>query len=51
MIEFDESEHLESDFTDRALQLILIFCGPDVKDALLLPGAVEIHGDITNESG
>lgn len=39
-IEFDESEHLYSDFNDKSLRLIMDLCGPDVKDKLLIPRVV-----------
>lgn len=45
MIEFDETEQLESDFTDFTLQWIQELYGPQVKDALLLPGPVEVQYD------
>ena len=46
MIEFDESEYLESDLTDDALRIVLLICGQDVKDSLLYPRkeAAAAHG-------
>lgn len=35
MIEFDESEYLESTVDDATLLLVLLFCGQEAKDKLL----------------
>jgi hypothetical protein len=51
MIVFDESEHLESDFTDITLQFIQELYGPAVKDMLLIPGTVVIHVPYTDKLG
>jgi hypothetical protein len=46
MIEMQESEYLESDFTDDHLRYVLMTYGPVVKDWLLLPRPVEVqHAD------
>lgn len=42
MIEMDECEFSESDFTDDSLRLIAALCGPHVAKMLLLPGPVSI---------
>jgi hypothetical protein len=44
MIVFDESEQLESDFSDYTLTVIQALYGPAFKDMLLLPGPVVISG-------
>jgi hypothetical protein len=46
VIVFDESEQLESDFTDYTLRVIQELYGPQVKDWLLLPGPVPISTKI-----
>lgn len=43
MIVFDESEHLESDFTDITLAWIQELYGPQVKDMLLIPKVVVMN--------
>jgi hypothetical protein len=43
MIEPDPEMFLESDFTDDHLRFIQSIYGPQVKDALLLPGPVPIQ--------
>lgn len=43
VIVFDDSEQLESDFTDYTLQVIQSLYGPAIKDLLLLPGPVVIQ--------
>lgn len=35
MIQMDESEYMESDYSDDVLYLVSIFCGPEVRDKLL----------------
>ncbi|OMF47699.1 hypothetical protein BK136_02065 [Paenibacillus amylolyticus] len=35
MIEMDEDEYMESDYSDDVLYLVSIFCGPEVRDKLL----------------
>jgi hypothetical protein len=42
MIEMDEIEFLESDFTDESLRLIADLCGPWIATMLLLPGSVPV---------
>lgn len=42
MIEMDESELSESDFTDESLRLIADLNGPWVATMLLLPGPVSL---------
>lgn len=50
-MEPDESMFLESDFTDDHLRFISETFGPEVKDALLLPGPVPIEGSIYAPTG
>lgn len=38
MIEFDESELKQSAVSDETLYLVLLFCGPTVRDLLLYGG-------------
>jgi len=42
MIEMDESELSDSDFTDDSLRAVAALCGPMVAQALLLPAAVPV---------
>jgi hypothetical protein len=42
LIEMQEEEFLESDFTDDQLRYVLDVFGPAVKDGLLLPGPVPL---------
>lgn len=50
LIVFDDSEQLESDFTDIHLQFIQFLFGPVVKDKLLTR-AVVINVSSSDESG
>lgn len=43
LIEMDESEYLESDFTDEVLRKIAGVCGPWTANQLLLPGPVPVR--------
>lgn len=45
MIEFDEDEFLNSAVSDETLYLVLLFCGPDVKDLLLYGGDAVVEPD------
>lgn len=36
MIEMDEEEHAQSNFTDITIQFILEIYGPDIRDMLLI---------------
>lgn len=38
MIEFDEAEFKSSAVSDETLYLVLLFCGPEVRDRLLYGG-------------
>lgn len=38
MIEFDEAEMMQSAVSDETLYLVLLFCGPEVRDKLLYGG-------------
>jgi hypothetical protein len=43
MIEMDECEFSESDFTDDSLRIIIRLLGPQVAQMLLLPGPVPVE--------
>lgn len=45
MIEFDEAEFLNQAVSDETLYLVLLFCGPDVRDKLLYGGDVIVEPD------
>lgn len=49
MIEMDESEYMESDYSDQFLNLVSIFCGPEVRDSLLYRrvGDVRLYNKFT----
>ena len=38
MIQFDEAEFLNQAVSDETLYLVLLFCGPEVRDKLLYGG-------------
>lgn len=45
MIEFDESEFKSSAVSDETLYLVLLFCGPEVRDRLLYGGDAIVEPD------